>query len=365
MTTLWGMMENVLRAIITDRGSKTETQWDIMFVSDKGRVVRIKDFKRQVVLLLLTLLAALIIILCCLILLIGEKTTVDRLKSSLARSQETITELVDENDALVARLVALQKAKEKISGTAKTTIPGIDSASTSASVGQENKLKDGNDQTENNGAIVAVDNLSVAMIAGTDQIKINFAISKIDEQRQYVSGRVFVVLKSQNDEGLRQVIPPVSLINGAPTRINAGQFFSIARYKPVIMTTRTDYKPDDFQKATVLIFTPEGEPIFKKTFTITVRMVAAAPESEAEETSEQQASPESPNNFSTLQPETFRTPAAAASNNNEPTTTNTQAASTTQDEAPGDTTDNQDQPPVTASTTPEPSTPEASMTQQP
>lgn len=279
MENLWGMIEKVFPARFTGRDPESETRWDVMFVSENGRVSRITDFKRHVRIVLVALLTAFTTTLCFLILFAYEKRTVTALKESLAAAQATISALVDENDELVARLVAVQEKDGQTSLRSEGSpekVPEGDNANTGNTSSPVNVVESDN-RPSVSASIIAVEDVSAKMVAGSNQIEIRFAVRKIDQQQQYVSGRAFVFLDNAKDPGLRQIIPPVSIVDGRPTQISRGQFFSIARYKPMTMVTRTEYDPEDFQKATILVFTPEGELMYKQMFSITVRVVAPPP----------------------------------------------------------------------------------------
>lgn len=278
MENLWGMIEKVLPPRLTGRDPEAETRWDIMFVSDNGRVSRITDFKRHVLIVMATLLIAFITTLCFLILFAYEKQSVNALKESLTTAQATISSLVDENDELVARLVALQQKQGEQPAALAAVSPEAASPENNTAVDETPPAVNTADSeglpAAADNAIISVENVSATMVADTNEIQIGFAVRKIDQQQQYVSGRTFVFLDNANDTSLRQVVPPVSIVDGRPTNISRGQFFSIARYKPMTMTARTDKDPEDFQKATILVFTPEGQLIYEKSFNITVRTVA-------------------------------------------------------------------------------------------
>lgn len=276
MENLWGMIEKVLPARLTGRDPAEDDQWDVMFVNTSGQVVRITDFKKHILIVMAALLSAFVATLCFLILFGYEKRSVNGLKGELRAAQSTISSLIDKNDELVARLVALQPEGAPASGStdAPETSKEADNTVSAKAEPPADKAAPKTEKTESNKPVIAIENISASMVAESNQIKINFGIRKIDRQQAHVSGRTFVFLDNANDHSLRQVIPAVSIVNGRPAQINRGQFFSIARYKPMEMSTRTDYDPEDFQKATILIFSPEGELIYENTFNITVRLLA-------------------------------------------------------------------------------------------
>jgi hypothetical protein len=71
------------------------------------------------------------------------------------------------------------------------------------------------------------------------------------------------------------LIPWAKVEGGRPSPASRGQFFSIARFKPMTFETTGVSNPGRFDLLTVYIFNTRGELILEKDFSITAKEVDA------------------------------------------------------------------------------------------
>ena len=84
---------------------------------------------------------------------------------------------------------------------------------------------------------------------------VSFRVLNVKSEKGDASGRVFVVLSSEDGtEAGQLVVPKVQLKNNIPTIPRRGQYFSIAHFKPVNFKIRNVLNPELYTKATVLVF---------------------------------------------------------------------------------------------------------------
>jgi len=105
--------------------------------------------------------------------------------------------------------------------------------------------------------------------AGKDLL-VRFDIRNISKSQGDVSGRIFTILRPDNDiEDQWLVVPATALKSGFPSEYQKGQYFSIAHFKPVKFRIKSEVDPDFYKKASIFIFNGEGDLIFEKLIDIT------------------------------------------------------------------------------------------------
>jgi len=112
---------------------------------------------------------------------------------------------------------------------------------------------------------VTIENFIVKKSRSDKDLLVRFDIRKISEKPGDVSGRIFTVLipdDASEDQWL--VVPPTNLINGIPSEYKKGQYFSIAKFKPIKFKIQNQADSDFFKKASIFIFNEQEDLIFEK-----------------------------------------------------------------------------------------------------
>ncbi|ABW68007.1 hypothetical protein Dole_2203 [Desulfosudis oleivorans Hxd3] len=240
-----------------------------MFVSEHGRLVHVKHFVRYVAIAAGVFIVSLLVSLCCFLLFLNERSKTEKLSGDLASARQEVRVLVDRNDALLARIAALT-ATDTPSGTPAEPDAVADTGEKGAAP----------DDAASEAATVAIENLRVVQTSDTHASRIEFAVKKVGDSSDTVSGRVFVVLEGDTGAGPRTVVAPaVALNDGVPAQPGRGQYFSIARFKPVSMTVNIE-NPHELETATVYIFSTDGELLYEAIFP--VKVVREAPAASAD-----------------------------------------------------------------------------------
>lgn len=89
------------------KSSRPRGNWQLMLVNEYGRTVQISHVKRYLVILGGAVTVLFLAALCFAVLFVNERSTHQKLQSSFTQIQDKVTSLMDENDALMARLAIL------------------------------------------------------------------------------------------------------------------------------------------------------------------------------------------------------------------------------------------------------------------
>lgn len=233
----------------------------------------------------------------------GSSKRMDSLRQANLAAEKKINELTEEKEVLMARLVILGKdptvkkglekgssgneVEERKSDSGKSAdtklappdtpdSPLDEKLSLSQSLDKEKTT--GNLTTEPpNGSesksvkkTIAIDKFSVIRDKDGKDFLVRFDIKNISRDQKEVSGRVFIVLKPDNDTVHQwHIVPTTELKNGIPSESSKGQYFSISNLKHVKFNIKSDLNPAYYKKASIFIFNNEGELVFEKLIEIT------------------------------------------------------------------------------------------------
>lgn len=117
---------------------------------------------------------------------------------------------------------------------------------------------------------VSIEKFTVRKDASNGDLLVRFDIRNTSKTPGDVSGRIFTLLKSDdNDQSKWLVVPSSNLKDGVPAEYRKGQYFSIAHFKPVKFRIKNKKDPDLFKKASIFIFNNQGALIFEELISIT------------------------------------------------------------------------------------------------
>ncbi len=101
---------------------------------------------------------------------------------------------------------------------------------------------------------INIEDFKIKNDAVTGDLLVRFNIRNVSAEPGNISGRIFVILKPDEKKSSWLVVPGVALKDGKPAVPKRGQYFSIARFKPVHFRIKSDSAPDSFKKASVFVF---------------------------------------------------------------------------------------------------------------
>ena len=321
MEDLPGNLQPDLKAKRIPRPSKRSSRWTLLFVGDHGQTVSVRRFKSLFYLLMALLLVA---VGAAAGLYLFNRQTFDenqRLRAETHRLREAVETLRYEKDVLTARLVLTEAGfqKEPAEATVSPAPPAQKAKSPSDASGKEKSSPEKasapepeaapepqpepepvpvqelppeqapapGQQTETDqehagdvespSMSVSVENLAMVHEQDRPLLRVTFVIRKGDDEPESISGHAFVVLKQENDSiGDSWVLIPWAKVEGGrPSPADRGQFFSIARFKPMKFETTGVSDPGRFDRLTVYIFNTGGELILEKDFSMTAEEIEA------------------------------------------------------------------------------------------
>ena len=266
MEDLPGVMGKTDSSADTGTRGLREHGWSVMFVSEHGRLVQVKHFTRYVAIAVGVVMASMLVAVCCFLFFLSEKRETGKLEAFLEASRSEIRSLVDRNDTLLARIAVFSAAD----GAAESSGAPEDDSDVAGNSDNLPTVDETSDDEFSDGPSVIIEGLRIVQTSETHASRIEFTVKKPGNSTDTVSGRFFVVLDGENSRGPRTlVVPAVPMHDGIPAQPARGQYFSIARYKPVTMTVQIE-NPHEFETATVYIFATNGALLYKAFFPVRI-----------------------------------------------------------------------------------------------
>ncbi|GEM_PF-575512 len=129
----------------------------------------------------------------------------------------------------------------------------------------------GSDNTTDNTIEVGIERFMIVKDKASRDLFVKFRVLNKASEKGDASGRVFVVLSSNDGFGAKQlVVPKVPLKENLPTIPRRGQYFAITHFKPVKFRIRNVSNPELYNKAIVLIFARDNKLILNKEINISI-----------------------------------------------------------------------------------------------
>lgn len=233
-----------------------------------------------------------------------------KMKFDLAQARQKVTDLTQEKEVLMAKIVMLGKDPSIFPASAKKEPAKGDALVANSTGTNDSGLKEVIPKKENTGQedgektfisqqpesispelnitgtlsdqsegqdtirvenkMVSIEKFTVTKDGDNGDLLVRFDIRNISKEPGDVSGRIFTVLKPEKgSQGQWLVVPSSNLNGGVPAQYRKGQYFSIAHFKPVKFRIKNTAGPDFFKTASIYIFNSKGELIFEKLIPIT------------------------------------------------------------------------------------------------
>ena len=268
-----------------------DRRWTLLFIGDHGNVITLKHFKA--IMIGIGSLFVLAVVFAA-VLFFQNQGILERnkdLKKRFADSEKQIEKLRHEKEILMARLVRAEaKTKESLAEAPqipqkmKDPLP-VTSAPKVASKPKPVKTAKKNPPvpkaappepvpTETEEAeptiSVAVENFKVSRESGNKNLNAQFKIKNTSKGTPPLkaAGRIVVVLKGEDlsiDQWL--VMPSVGLAGDRPSG-KRGRSFSIQRFYTLNFASKAPDYSDQFETATVYVFTKTGELLLEQDFSV-------------------------------------------------------------------------------------------------
>ncbi len=264
-----------------------DTRWTLLFVGNRGKPITIKRFKGMVLITLIVIIVSVGIGIGLYFWnrdILSEKK---QLEAQLKRVEEQNQKLRDERDILMTRLVLAgsrtegaqenvpeKQAEEEIPATDHQVATDVEISDPVVIAETENERQNvASTQAESSppssGLSVAVENFKVNKRSGSNSLRIQFKLKNTSPYSQHVSGYAIVVLKGEAVEQSDWLaLPDVSLVDGKPTGSQQGNAFGISNFRIMKFRTRKPLSPENFQTASIYVFTKTGELLLEQDFPV-------------------------------------------------------------------------------------------------
>jgi hypothetical protein len=259
-------------------------QWTILCVGESG-ISSFKLSKRALIIIGVFLGVSLFITIAAVLTYGIMKVENVQLRSSLEAVQTKLDQTNEEKEELTAQLFILQgelsskeeepkpSATEKESTkvtpkpsesalakqtevTAPTVSPAEEAPQTVSPAAQENLPMD-----------MVVQGFKLHKDPATNRVQYKFILRHKKPRKKAVSGYTFVLLKPVKEDATSwRISPKRGLQDGKPKKFNAGQLFSIARFKIVQGVIQDTNTIDTWEEAVVLVYSSSGKLILEKVF---------------------------------------------------------------------------------------------------
>jgi hypothetical protein len=247
---------------------KRDRRWTLLFIGDRGPIT-ISSFKAVVLATIGVLLISAAVAGGFYYLYQTEKKKNAGLQNDMGNLSRVMTSLRNEKDILMARLVVAEsRVKEKLTKEDKpeteqkvVKFAGIDRLAAQSSTGSQTdtQLK------------VAVEDFIVFHEPDINTLRVQYKVINTGSKEQPVSGKTIVVLKNTDAEQNKWLpLPSVPLVAGKPSG-QWGRSFSIFNFRTMRFKVNDQPGPDQFNTATVFVFSLTGELLLEKDFAVGIK----------------------------------------------------------------------------------------------
>jgi hypothetical protein len=282
-----------------DRVNINSRRWHFLLIGEHGQIKSVKKFRGLVIAAIAVVVIAVIGIAGLGFLYVRGLAHNTKLSHRIADLRQQVTAIQAEKEILMARLVI---AETKLAGAPNptTTAPSetrsaqTDTASTPADgpstqpqvaaikqpapvtpprrgAGATPSIDLSPPSTEAQ-VDIAVDEFQAVLDTYQNILTVQYKVLNTRTDGTKVAGHTVVVLaNSEQDKSTWVTLPNVKLVDGRPTG-DQGQPFRIARFRVAKFTIEGYAEPDQFDIATVFVFTRNGELILEKEFSIQIKV---------------------------------------------------------------------------------------------
>lgn len=277
-------LEKISNIFTFMKPSKKAKHRTLVLVGSHGEIISIRRFLGLAVLTTCVSIVTVVVIIYLVFTSSGLRIENKELNEVLSVLQQETKHLKNENDILMARLVAasegeLGKFETKKSQAEKPTVarPHYES---SDQLNIEEEIKIAGRQLEKNQVLeksIEAENLIVTHESDTKTLRVRFDLRSTDPDLNPVSGRTVVILKT-GDESQNNwlTLPFVPLVSGKPASTTTGRTFLISRFKTVTFSIAGQTNPNRYKSATIYIFSKTGDTLLEKDFKVEVKEVLAS-----------------------------------------------------------------------------------------
>ena len=276
-------IKNPLSRSMASKYAKREKRWTLLFIGNHGRTITFYRTKETL------FIAAFVFLLLCTgigTLAYLHKKAVHRnvlVEEKIDNLKKVLTDLRNENEVLLARLVVAEsRAEENIQKMATDTDTLSENAK-AARKGADKKplpLK-----TAQNKDRVAINDFVIYHEPDMNTLQVQYKVVNSGPRNESVAGRTVVVLKTNSANPSNWlVLPKVPLKKGRPTG-NYGKSFSIFKFRTMKFKANDHTEPHQFNTGIVYVFSKKGELMLEKDFPVGIKTkVITSPKKQVKKT---------------------------------------------------------------------------------
>ena len=257
---------------------KKAKQWTILLVNNHGKVISFSRFKEAVIISASILFVAIIAAVILFFLYNKTQSNNKKLQAILSASQEKTSSLKNENEILMARLVT-SEYKVNTNSTREQEIPPEKSSAKKGSNATDSKEKNqfSKEQADKNQAlaannkdkkpaIVSVYNFNTYYDKDKNILSVQYTIKKLTLKAK-IGGYTLAILKNNEANQNGWLTLPSK---GKPSG-KTGQAFIISNLREITLKATKLTNPNQFNKATVFVFSKKGELLLEKDFPVLIK----------------------------------------------------------------------------------------------
>lgn len=216
----------------------------------------------------------------------GLKDELNQVKLNLAKAEEDkekallrlmILEAEARPDEKKTESASTQKSPARISQVVKLHAPRSENTKETIAETLESVVEDSPVRTSEvsdaaksvSAQRVAVEKFEIWQAEHGDSLKFRFTLKNIDPQQRKVKGYTFVVLKPEKGSQEPVIAYPQTLMkDGKPAVFKKGEYFFIARFKPVFGSFPAIKAIGHFKTATVYVYSDNGSTLVEKVYEV-------------------------------------------------------------------------------------------------
>ena len=263
---------------------KKARKWTILLVNDHGKVISFHRFKGAIILYASMLFVAVIAAIILFFLYNKTQSNNKKLQAMLSTSQAKADSLKNENEILMARVVTSaykvntnsatkheilteKSSAKKNSNTTDINTTDINATDTNA---HNQSSKEQTDKNQVLPAVLSVYDFNTYYNKNKKVLSIKFTIKKMTLKSK-IDGYTFVILKNdKTSQNEWLTLPSKNLTEDKPSR-KKGQYFLISNFKQIRLKHTNVTNPNQFNKATVFVFSKEEKLLLEKDFTLSIK----------------------------------------------------------------------------------------------
>ncbi|MEJ2165681.1 MAG: hypothetical protein P8X90_09140 [Desulfobacterales bacterium] len=274
---------------------KPDKRWTLLFIGNRGRTITLKRFKGMVVSALFVLCISIAAAVGLLFLNLHSRQEKAQLEAMLNDLKAQIKNMRYEKDLLMTRLVlaetrskesptTIQEKQEESDPAGEAEIGsrqqepiGAEKVSRAAPPAPEQSEPEEVGGQSGSELSVTLENFKISPQPDEKLLRFQFKIKNTSANSQHVSGHTVVVLKAdQLPPEKWMAVPPMPLADGQPTGRQRGFSFGINYFKTMRFSSNYPKFADEYQIATVYVFTRRGEKLLEENFPVKLPAVEAS-----------------------------------------------------------------------------------------